>query len=247
MNNLLVDVGNTSVKVAVFKNRTLVLKETSNELNLHRIGELCAQFEIDNSLVSTVKDELSELEKYLSERSKYIRFNHSTPLPIQNFYQSPQTLGLDRLAALVAVSNLYPKKNTLVVDAGTCITYDLLEANASYFGGSISPGLHMRLKALHEFTGRLPLVPLQLNFTDLVGKNTEQSILSGVLNGASAELYTILTKYQEHYGQLEVVLCGGDAHFFDSQLKNSIFASKVSLIPDLVLIGLNEIIHHQYD
>jgi type III pantothenate kinase len=147
---------------------------------------------------------------------------------------------------MVAVAALFPKQNTLVVDAGTCITYDMLDAQATYFGGSISPGIQMRFRALHEFTGRLPLVSFSPEPTALVGTNTLSSLQSGVVNGVLAEVEGIITQYQQKYPQLNVVFCGGDANFFDSQLKNSIFASNSSCIPHLVLIGLNEIIHHQH-
>lgn len=247
MNNLVVDIGNSSVKLGVFQKRELVFEQTSQQLTAAMLSQLCVQFQVKNSLISTVKNEISDLEQCLMAQSRYIRFSHTTPVPIQNLYESPHTLGLDRLAALVAVSAVCPQKNTLVIDAGTCITYDMLTADSRYFGGSISPGLTMRLKALHECTGRLPLVALDINFSELVGRTTEQSILSGVLQGTLGELVSIIEKYQQRYSDVRVVLCGGDAHFFDTQLKNSIFAGNVSLIPNLVLIGLNEIIHHQHD
>lgn len=247
MNNLVVDIGNSSVKLGVFQKRVLVFEQTIQQLTEELVCQLCKRFQVENSLISTVKNEISDLEQCLMEQSRYIRFSHTTPVPIQNLYETPYSLGLDRLAAMVAVSAVYPKKNTLVIDAGTCITYDMLPADDRYFGGSISPGLTMRLKALHEFTGRLPLVALNTHFSDVLGRTTEQSILSGVLQGALGELISFIEKYQQQYSEVGVVLCGGDAHFFDTQLKNSIFASNVSLIPNLILIGLNEIIHHQHD
>jgi type III pantothenate kinase len=246
MPNLVIDIGNSSQKIAVFEQRNLVHTEITTSLDSQKLAQTLAQYPCSHSIISSVKQEVAALEQYLAQQTTYIRFSAETPTPIDNQYQSPETLGVDRLAAMVAVSALFPKQNTLVVDAGTCITYDMLAAQATYFGGSISPGIQMRFRALHEFTGRLPLVSFSPEPTALVGTNTLSALQSGVVNGVLAEVEGIVTQYQQKYPQLNVVFCGGDANFFDNQLKNSIFASNSSCIPHLVLIGLNEIIHHQH-
>jgi type III pantothenate kinase len=161
-----------------------------------------------------------------------------TNIPVTNFYKTPDTLGKDRLAGIVAAHSLYVKENVLVIDAGTCITYDLITTKGEYYGGSISPGLNMRFKALHTFTEKLPLVSL-LNFEELIGTDTNTSILSGVINGLIAETDAIIERYKELYSALKIIICGGDAQFLVDRLKNSIFA-----VPELVLIGLNEILDY---
>ena len=246
MFHLVIDVGNSSQKIAVFEQRNLVHTEITTSLDTEKLAQILTQYPCSHSIISSVKQEVAALEQFLAQQTTYIRFSADTPHPIHNQYQSPETLGLDRLAAMVAVSALFPKQNTLVVDAGTCITYDMLDAQATYFGGSISPGIQMRFKALHQFTGRLPLVSFSLEPIDLVGIDTPTALQSGVVNGVMAEVEGIVTQYQQKYPQLNVVFCGGDANFFDSRLKNSIFASNSSCMPHLVLIGLNEIIHHQH-
>ena len=139
---------------------------------------------------------------------------------------------------MVAAHFLYPNRNVLVIDAGTCITYDLINKNEEYFGGSISPGLTIRFNALHTFTGKLPLVSHR-NYYELAGNDTETSILSGVINGFLFEVDSVIDSYRDRYDDLKVLVCGGDYQFLADRLKNSIFA-----IPELVLVGLNEILDY---
>ncbi len=247
MFHLVIDIGNSSQKIAVFEQRNLVHTEITTSLDIEKLAQILAQYLCSHSIISSVKQEVAALEQYLAKQSTYIRFSADTPNPIHNQYQSPETLGLDRLAAMTAVYALFPKQNTVVVDAGTCITYDMLDAQGNYFGGSISPGIQLRFRALHEFTGRLPLVSFSPESVDLVGIDTPTALQSGVVNGVIAEVTNIIMQYQQKHTQLNVVFCGGDANFFDNRLKNSIFASNSSCIPNLVLIGLNEIIHHQHE
>jgi type III pantothenate kinase len=160
------------------------------------------------------------------------------PLPIKILYATPQTLGVDRIAGSCGALQLFPGKNTLVIDAGTCITYDFTDSSKQYYGGSISPGLKMRFQAVHTFTARLPLVSPAEN-PELIGNSTETSIQSGIVNGTVAEIDGIIDRYRQKYPDLQVILCGGDGPFFENKLKASIFAS-----PDLVLIGLNSVLIH---
>ncbi len=143
---------------------------------------------------------------------------------------------MDRLAGVCGAIELFKETDTLVIDAGTCITYDFVDKQKNYFGGSISPGLKMRFKAVHTFTAKLPLVD-SANAVGLIGDSTESSIQSGVINGMIAEIEGIIMRYQDKYPGLRVILCGGDTAFFENKLKASIFAA-----PDLVLIGLNSIL-----
>jgi type III pantothenate kinase len=159
------------------------------------------------------------------------------PLPITIQYDTPHTLGVDRIAGACGAKQLFPDVHTLVIDAGTCVTYDFTDSQGIYYGGGISPGLRMRFEALHTFTAKLPLV--EPGQAPLIGTNTETSIQSGVVNGMLAEMDGIIRQYQEKYPLLQVILCGGDGSFFENRLKASIFAS-----PDLVLIGLNSVLIH---
>lgn len=247
MNNLVIDIGNSTVKLAVFNGIHLLHKSLAAMPDPDQLLQIINDFEIHHSILSAVRPDVHQTEELLKAHTHYIRFNHQTPLPIINHYQSPETLGLDRLAGLMGARQFYTKQPVLVIDAGTCITYDLIDEKNVYEGGSISPGITLRLKALHHFTGKLPLVEFNSEFKQLGGRDTRESILSGVLNGLLAEVQGMIEKYKQQYPEMQIVLCGGDANFFDTRLKNSIFAHSISLKPDLVLIGLNEIILHQHD
>ncbi len=160
-----------------------------------------------------------------------------TKTPVKLGYDTPLTLGADRLAAVAGAGYLFAGQDVLVIDAGTCITIDMLRKDATYMGGSISPGIDMRFKALHTFTARLPLV-LKQQETPLTGTSTETSIKSGVINGVIAELSGIVRQYRRQYPGLVVVLCGGDSQFFDTKIDTPIFA-----VPELVHVGLARILH----
>ena len=157
-------------------------------------------------------------------------------MPFNNLYKTPNTLGVDRIALVAAAVKQFPNTNVLIIDAGTCITFDFVDVNASYLGGAISPGIKMRYKALNKFTANLPLIDA-LELHDFIGKNTEESIISGVLNGVKNEINGIIEDYYLKYLDLTVVLTGGDTNFLSKQLKSSIFANQ-----NFLLQGLNEIL-----
>lgn len=163
------------------------------------------------------------ISQALSSAGSVLELKHDSPIPIEINYATPHTIGLDRVANAVAASKLFPEKNVLVIDAGTCITFDLIDSKAVYQGGSIAPGLTMRAKALNNYTDALPLVSL-VKPEQLVGKSTEKSILSGVVNGAIAEIAGIVARYEPEYKCLQVVLTGGDLKWFEHDLKNETFA-----------------------
>ena len=164
--------------------------------------------------------------------------SQKTKLPLKNRYLTPATLGNDRLANAVAGAFLFPKKNVLIVDIGTCIKFDFINSKNEYMGGSISPGMEMRFKSLHHFTGKLPYIQASKK-TTLTGKSTEDAIRSGVMNGMKEEISGIIHRYKKNYKTLTIILTGGDAHRFAGELKMSIFAAA-----DLVNIGLNEILRY---
>ena len=234
--NLVVDYGNSAAKVAIFNHLDLVEKHTFSDLN--DLRNFLQQSTAENLIVSSVTTEASQLTQWaVNARQKFI-LSHTLPLPIRILYKTPHTLGVDRIAGACGALQLFPASCSLVIDAGTCITYDFIDSNGNYHGGGISPGLMMRFKAVHTFTARLPLVQPTEN-PELIGNSTESSIQSGVIYGLAAEIEGIIGRYRSQFPDLKVILCGGDARFFENKLKDSIFAS-----PDLVLIGLNSVLIH---
>jgi len=241
MAHLVIDIGNSRTKFAIFHRKELAESGKIEKLDPIQLNSLLDDHNITHSIISSVNDDVSKLEDLLKLRTKFIRFTSGIQAGVINQYKSPDTLGLDRLAGVIGAKSLFPNTNCLVIDAGTCITYDAIDSQGVYEGGSISPGLRMRLKAMHMFTGRLPEVELS-DFTDWKGNDTRSAMLSGVLNGCTEEVRGMIEIYRSRYPGLMVILCGGDAIFFDTRLKNSIFAHTLKTEPDLVLIGLNEVI-----
>lgn len=234
--NLIVDIGNTLTKFATFKGQTLLYR---GEGDWKVVKEFLLKNSIKNVIVSSVVKE-SNLTILLNDYdfSSFIELSSTTKVPIVNLYKSPKTLGDDRLANVVGAKSLYPNRNVLVIDAGTCIKFDAITSEGEYFGGAISPGLRMRFKALEHFTGKLPLIEPKHN-VELIGDTSENSILSGVVNGSVAEIEAIIAQYKLVYENLTVILTGGDASFFDNELKSNIFVEH-----NLTLIGLNEILRY---
>ncbi len=175
------------------------------------------------------------------EGVRVLFFSHETPIPIQNAYHSPQTLGKDRLAAVIGAWSLYPGRNCLVLDTGTCTTYNLLSSAGIFLGGNITPGVEMRLKAMHHFTARLPLVERKPS-GQVLGVDTGTSMRSGAQEGAVFEMEGFVRYYQHVYEDLQLILTGGDAAFFSDRLSiNDIVTHQ-----DLVLYGLKEIFYYNY-
>lgn len=234
---LILDFGNTLQKVAIFDNNQLIAMKAFKKISLKNIQDFTSSFTINSAILSSVINYNKNIYNYLKSNFHFIELTSSTPIPINNKYCTPETLGKDRLAAIIAANKNYPNNNILVINAGTCITYDFIDKNADYWGGAISPGIKMRFKALHTFTDKLPLVQLNKKSTPLIGNNSENSILSGVINGSVAEIENIIFNYTQNYKDLEVILSGGDMKYFDKKIKNSIFA-----FPNIVLYGLNIIL-----
>jgi type III pantothenate kinase len=232
--NLVVDYGNTFAKVGVFSRHELTeLKSFSDPRDLRIFIQ---NFSGQNFILSSVThDHLSVMDWAAHIPTKYI-LTPSLPLPITNLYATPHTLGVDRIAGVCGAKQHFPSSHCLVIDAGTCITYDFLDNIGNYHGGSISPGLRMRMQAMHSFTAKLPLVDIADN-PPLISNTTEGCLQSGAINGMIEEIEGIIARYQQEFAGLQVILCGGDARFFENKLKGPIFA-----IPELVLSGLNSIL-----
>ena len=236
--NLIIDIGNTRVKAALFKGNTPVELKIYSSLN-HLLSDGLFIKQAHNAMVGTV---VNDLESDIAKLNKIIPtsvFTSSTKIPLTNLYRSVSTLGSDRTSASVGAYYLYPNANVLVIDAGTCIKYNFTNANNEYLGGGISPGIEMKFKAVQHFTSRLPLVEFNKSFTDLIGTSTENSILSGVLNGTVAEIDGTIDQYKSQFADVICVLTGGDSEYLAKRLKNAIFAHQ-----NLVLKGLNDILNY---
>jgi type III pantothenate kinase len=234
--NLVVDYGNTAAKVGIFDQREL--KEEHAFFNPEELLLFIKSVPADGVIFSSVSRELESLQQSASHISMQFVLNYRLPLPITNNYATPETLGVDRLAGVCGAKSLFPESPCLVIDSGTCVTYDLITADAVFLGGLIAPGLYMRLRAMHKFTARLPQVEINPAI-DLTGYSTETCLQSGAFNGMLAEIEGIISRYLSQYPQLRVILCGGDTHFFENKLKGPIFA-----VQNLVLRGLNSILLH---
>jgi type III pantothenate kinase len=178
-------------KAGVFDQKQLKKSYHSEKLTIDFIKTIARKHAVHSVLLSAVKPVSARVIEYLNKNFRLIELNEFTPIPITNKYKSPATLGKDRLAGVVGAAAIYKRENVLVIDAGTCITFDFINKKNEYFGGSISPGIQMRFKALHTFTGKLPLVSLT-NFKGMAGTNTNESILAGVINGAAGETDTVI-------------------------------------------------------
>ena len=236
--NLVIDIGNTLVKIAVFQGDILIKKKISLRLDfLKNLEELEQKYQKpDNVILSTVsKTPLKWLQK-LEEGSRLFILNQQLPQVFNNLYLSPNTLGNDRIALVSAASKHFPTENVLVIDSGTCITYDFKNNRNEYLGGAISPGLEMRYKAMHSDTENLPLLDREEEIT-LIGTTTNSCMQSGVIYGITFEMEGIIAAYQAQYKDLTIILTGGDAQFLCKRLKNSIFANS-----NFLLEGLNYIL-----
>lgn len=235
--NLVIDIGNSKVKVAVFELDTIISTAVLDEINfLDELKRISNQYAIERSIVSSVKDINEEYLEELQKLPFLITLNSDTQLPFKNLYATPSTLGNDRIALAAAAASIYPSQNSLVIDAGTCITYDFINAKNEYLGGAISPGIDMRYKSLPKYTGKLPLLSKNEEF-NLIGTSTSVSIHSGVINGVICEIKGVIAQYEQDFGDLTIVLTGGDTKFLFKQLKNSIFANQ-----NFLLSGLNKIL-----
>ena len=239
MMNLCLDIGNTRLKAAIFnENETLVYRGVFAPFTKNNLEQLFADHHIQHAILSSVANHATFINDFLAEKTFFVHLTHKTPLPITNTYATPATLGRDRIAVVVGGKAIFPDADILAIDAGTCITYDFIDQKNVYHGGSISLGLQMRFRALQHFTDKLPLVQ-KTNESQLIGKTTETAILSGVMQGTVAEMNGIIAQYQQKYPKLKVLLTGGDAKIFETQLKNEILVR-----PNLVLEGLNKILNY---
>lgn len=232
--NLVIDYGNTAAKVGIFEDEKLVDKHVFP--TPEGLQTFLEKITAENAIVSSVTADAKTVSSWIIHSKRKFILHHTLPLPINNTYSTPETLGVDRLAGVCGAHHLFPHENCLVIDTGTCITFDFIDVEGNYLGGGISPGLTMRFQAVNTFTVKLPLVH-PVDRPELIGDSTETCIQSGIINGILQEMEGIIHQYKKKFMPLQVILCGGDTVFFENNLKASIFAS-----PELVLSGLNSIL-----
>ena len=232
--NLIIDAGNTSIKLAVFEKKEIVHLETVLQDGfLDGLKKLFGQFpKINAAIVSSVGALTEQEMKAVAVFCKLHVLSHTSKLPFKNSYASPQTLGVDRLALVAAAYYRHPHQNHLVIDAGTCITYDMINDFDEYLGGAISPGVQMRYNAMHFQTAKLPRLE-KTEILDFIGNTTENCMHSGVVNGVTLELDGAIDQYKTRFKDLTVILTGGDAQFLCNRLKNTIFADSKFLLKGL--------------
>ncbi len=240
--NAVIDLGNTFAKVGYFEKDTLI--KARYKIPLEDLAELLTQPLPEQAILSSTGQDTQPYADLLQKSGvQVVQLSPSLPLPIGKDYDTPETLGADRLAAAAGAKAMFPDDNCLVIDMGTCVTYDWVSVDAIFQGGIISPGLRMRFQAMHAFTKRLPLIDVTTKgfsaFPNLVGKSTQAAMQSGAFNGLLAEMDGFIERYKRERGECQVLLCGGDAPLFENSLKNRIFAA-----PNLVLVGLNRILQY---
>ena len=237
--HLIIDIGNTSAKIAVFSQGEMKDMIRCSNQDLKELDAFCQTYHIRKGIWASVISLSEEVQQQLQQLPfSMMEFTYQTPIPIQNLYRTPQTLGVDRLAAVIAAYTIKPHYPALVIDAGTCITYDFIDEHGQYQGGNISPGMEMRFKALHDFTSKLPKVEVS-GETPSYGYSTETAIRSGVIRGIEHEISGYIQHLKKNYPSLLVFLTGGNEFSFDTNLKSGIFADGF-----LVLKGLNRILDY---
>ena len=238
--NLTIDTGNTRTKYAVFDGDTIVA--TGILESLRQYASLLEQYPIGAVISSSVGKDM-DFQNKTPQNTHFHILSSQLPLPILLDYDTPSTLGPDRIAAAVGATTIFPEQNCLVIDAGTCITIDFIDNRGTYRGGAIMPGFSMKFEALHTFTEKLPLLHLSdsAELPRTAGKTTDESILSGVVNGTLFEVEGFVNYYKSKYNNLQIAITGGDAQMLSEQLKDK---HRHTATKDLTLIGLNKILEY---
>jgi len=234
--NLAIDIGNSSVKIGRFDGEELEhpILNTSVESLAAEINNLNP----DRIIVSSVGEAApQDQDNDFAKKYMTIFLQQDTPLPITIDYETPDTLGVDRIAAVTGASVLNPDGDSLVIDLGSCCTYDIIENGKIFKGGIISPGMGLRFKSMYHFTRNLPLLSHSTGDVSFLGSSTDGAMKSGVINGMISEMESFIGSYKDLYPKIQVFMCGGESKIFENRLKASIF-----VIPELVLVGLNRIL-----
>ena len=238
MTTLCFDFGNTRLKCAVFINGDFTQEIVLPEASVNAIQQVLTEFKPANTILSSVIYHDAEIETLLAAQSKFHKLSATSKLPFTTPVSRPETIGADRLALIAAAVHLYPKKHSLVIALGSCITYNYVNSLHQFLGGSITPGMHMRFKAMNDHTALLPLIEAAHEFP-LIGYDTRSNLLSGVILGVAGEIDRFIDDYSQKFSNFNVLLTGGDAAFFVPHIKNKIFAD-----PNLIYKGLYAISKH---
>ena len=230
------DFGNTRLKAGVFENEIFTGEVSLPDDEIPTIEKLLVTYKPQKTILSSVIDHNAAIENLLAAKTKFHKVTHLTKLNFTTPVGKPETIGADRLALAAAAVHFYPGKNNLVISLGSCITYNFINQYHQFIGGSISPGMEMRFKAMHNFTAKLPLVQPQWNFP-LIGYDTKTNIQSGVIAGITYEISGFIGSYAEKYGNFNVVLTGVDTTYFAGELKNKIFADSNFLFKGLYALS----------
>jgi type III pantothenate kinase len=236
--NLIIDIGNSSTKFAIFDGKDLVTSFRSKEFSCQTLEKKLSHRRIEKAIISSVRDTPEYIFDLLTVNIPIVHIlTHKSKLPFSIKYDTPDTLGPDRIAAVAGAYNCFKGENILVIDAGTAITYDFLYGN-SYNGGNISPGLNMRFRALHKFTGKLPLInpPAEYSFP---GHNTADAIAAGVITGVTYEINEYIRTFEKKHTEFKVILTGGDGEYLKDKIDY-----KITYMPDIVIEGLNYILEY---
>ena len=239
---LILDIGNTRLKLAVYQGDTMISAQaTPRRFTQNRIKKIFTLYKIRAAILSNTSEVDVSVIQLLSSLPYFLHLDHHTPVPLTINYATPLSLGKDRIAAAVGAHKKFPDKGVLFIDMGTCITMNFVNGVNVFLGGNISPGIKMRLKAMHKFTARLPLVPLNIP-EEFFGNDTIKALQNGAVKGALREIDAFIEETRLKYGAINVILTGGDAQLFENYTKNQIFVA-----PNLVLEGLNEILKYNVD
>ena len=236
---LTIDVGNSRIKAAVFEHNKQVdffIFEANEALkNFENIFEKYPN--LQKIILSSVGKLEKEVVDFIQNRFPTEIIDHKSKFPFTNLYATPETLGIDRMVLAAGATLMYPNQNRLIIDAGTCITYDFVNAENQYLGGAISPGIKIRYKSLNNYTSKLPLLTLSEDF-EIIGNSTKSAIHSGVINGVIFEIEGFISQYSLKNQDLTIILTGGDAEFLAKRLKSTIFANSNFLLESLNLLSL---------
>jgi type III pantothenate kinase len=237
--HIAIDIGNTQIKTGIFDRDQLVLRESFPASAMDdAVNMLCRKYQVDKGILSHVSRLDSEQIQGIRDQMDLLLLDQNTKVPFENLYSTPETLGVDRIALAAAAATKFAGVPVLVIDAGTCITFDFVNANQQYEGGSISPGITMRYKSVHQFTANLPMLAPE-NEIPVLGNSTANALHKGILSGVTYEIDGVIEEYRSKNANLTVVLTGGDANFLSNNIKSTIFAT-----PNFLLEGLNSILIH---
>jgi type III pantothenate kinase len=236
--NLIVDIGNTSTKLAVYSNGERLSVSRIDELSCRELEKELSGYKIKQAIVSSVKKLPPFISDLLLINIPFVHvLSYKSKLPFRIGYETPETLGTDRIAAVAGAFSLFPGAETMVIDAGSAITYDFISADL-YRGGNISPGITMRFKALNKFTGKLPLVSPSEIFS-FPGRNTTDAITAGVITGVTYEINEYIRTFEKKHIDLKVILTGGDSSYLKDKIDH-----QITYMPDIVIDGLNYILEY---